>query len=174
MQDYLFDLLKILLPAALVLVGMYLVIKSYLEKETQRRVLELRMKNTEVVLPIRLQAYERICLFLERIAPSNLLIRVSPAGQNAGEFQYTLLAEIRGEFSHNASQQIYMSEAAWQHVKQAKEDVVTMVNKAFHELPENAKGTDLAKRILESVIADNNEPTAVALSFIKQEINQAF
>ncbi|PSR52080.1 hypothetical protein AHMF7605_00370 [Adhaeribacter arboris] len=174
MHEYLFDLLKILLPAALVLVGMYLVIKSYLDKETQRRVLELRMKNTEIVLPIRLQAYERICLLLERIAPSNLLIRVSPAGQNAVEFQYTLLAEIRNEFSHNVSQQVYMSEVAWQHVKQAKEDVVTMVNKAFHELPENAKGTDLAKRILESVIADNYDPTTATLSFIKQEINQVF
>ncbi len=174
MQEYLFDLLKLLVPAALVLLGMYLVIKAYLDKETQRRVLDLRTKNTEIVLPIRLQAYERICLLLERIAPSNLLIRVSPAGQNAAEFQFTLLAEIRSEFSHNVSQQVYMSETAWQQVKQAKEDVVTMVNKAFHELPETAKGTDLAKRILETVITENNDPTTAALSYIKQEINQVF
>ena len=174
MTEYFFDLLKVVLPAALVLVGMYLVLKSYLDKDMQRRLLELRLKNTEVILPIRLQAYERICLLLERISPSNLLIRVSPAGQNAVEFQYTLLAEIRSEFSHNVSQQVYMTEAAWQHVKQAKEDVVTMVNTAFHELPENAKGTDLAKRILETIIAQNNDPTNLALSFIKQEINQMF
>ncbi len=174
MQEYVFDLLKIVIPAGLVLVAMYLVIKSYLDKETQLRVLDMRRKNTEIVLPIRLQAYERICLLLERIAPSNLLIRVSPAGQNAVEFQYTLLAEIRSEFSHNVSQQVYMSETAWEQVKQAKEDVVTMVNKAFHELPENAKGTDLAKRILETVIAQNYDPTAAALSFVKQEIIQVF
>nr|WP_228466641.1 hypothetical protein [Adhaeribacter swui] len=163
-----------IVPAAIVLLSMYLVIKAYLDKETQRRVLDIRLKNTDIVLPIRLQAYERICLLLERIAPSNLLIRVSPAGQNAVEFQYTLLAEIRSEFSHNVSQQVYMSEAAWEHVKQAKEDVVTMVNKAFHELPENAKGTDLAKRILETVIAQNSDPTTPALTFIKREINQIF
>ncbi len=174
MTEYFFDLLKVILPAALVLGGMYLVIKSYLDKETQRRLLELRVKNTEIILPVRLQAYERICLLLERIAPSNLLIRVSPAGQTAAEFQYTLLSEIRSEYSHNLSQQIYMTDAAWNQVKQAKEDVVTMVNKAFHELPETAKGTDLAKRILETVISENNDPASRAISIIKQEISQIF
>ncbi len=174
MQEYIFDFLKLVVPAALVLLGMYLVIKAYLDKETQRRVLDVRLKNTEIVLPIRLQAYERICLLLERISPSNLLIRVSPAGQNAVEFQYTLLAEIRSEFSHNVSQQVYMSEAAWEMVKQAKEDVVTMVNKAFHELPENGKGTDLANRMLETEIAQTNDPTTAALSFMKREISQVF
>jgi hypothetical protein len=174
MTDYIFDLLKVILPAALVLYGMYSLVNTYLTKEYQKRILELRMKNSEVVLPIRLQAYERVCLLLERISPSNLLVRVSSAGQTAADYQRILLTEIREEFNHNLSQQMYMSDQSWQMVKRAKEEVVTLINRVFHELPENAKGTDLAKRVLENVLATEKEPTGQAISFIKQEINQVF
>ena len=175
MTEYIFDLLKVVLPAGLVLYGMYTVVNSYLTKEYQKRILELRMKNSEVVLPIRLQAYERVCLLLERLTPSNLLVRVSSAGQSAAEYQRILLTEVREEFNHNVSQQMYMSDQAWQMVKRAKEDVVTLINRVYHELPpENAKGTDLAKRVLENILATEKEPTSPALSFLKQEINQVF
>ncbi|MDB5262089.1 MAG: hypothetical protein JWQ14_1370 [Adhaeribacter sp.] len=174
MTDYIFDLLKVILPAALVLYGMYSLVNTYLTKEYQKRILELRMRNSEVVLPIRLQAYERVCLLLERISPSNLLVRVSSAGQTAADYQRVLLSEIREEFNHNLSQQMYMSDQSWQMVKRAKEDVVTLVNRVYHELPENAKGTDLAKRILENVLASEKDPTGQTISFLKQEINQVF
>jgi hypothetical protein len=174
MIDYLYDLLKILLPAALVLYGMYALVNNYLTKEAQKRVLELRMKNAEVVLPIRLQAYERICLLLERLTPSNMLVRVSSAGMSARDYQHALLTEIRNEFNHNVSQQIYMSDQAWGMVKRAKEDVVTLINQVFQELPEQAKGADLAKRTLERILATDVEPTAKAISFLKQEINLVF
>src|SRR5687768_368973 len=174
MIDYLYDLLKILLPAALVLYGMYSLVNTYLTKEYQKRILELRMKNSEVVLPIRLQAYERVCLLLERISPSNILVRISSAGQSAADYQRILITEIREEFNHNLSQQMYMSDQSWQMVKRAKEEVVTLINRVYHELPENAKGTDLAKRVLENVLANEKEPTGQAISFLKQEINQVF
>lgn len=174
MTEYIFDLLKVILPAALVLYGMYSLVNAYLTKEYQKRILELRMKNSDVVLPIRLQAYERVCLLLERITPSNLMVRVSSAGQTAADYQRVLLTEIREEFNHNVSQQMYMSDQAWQMVKKAKEDVVTLINRVYHELPENAKGTDLAKRVLENILANEREPTGPAISFLKQEINQVF
>jgi len=174
MTAYIYDLLKILLPAGLVLYGMYSLVNSYLNKEYQKRILELRMKNSEIVLPIRLQAYERICLLLERITPSNMLVRLSSAGQSAADYQRILLAEIRNEFNHNVAQQMYMSESAWGIVKRAKEDVVTLINSVYQELPENAKGTDLAKKVLESVLVTESDPTGKAISFLKQEINQIF
>lgn len=154
--------------------SMLLLTRQFLNREYQRRLLELRMKNAETVLPIRLQAYERICLFLERITPSNMLVRVSAANLTAPEYQRVLLTEIRNEYNHNVSQQIYMTSDAWQGVKNARETVVTLINRSFHELPGHARGTDLAKRILEHVIEQEVDPTAPAIAQLKRELSQVF
>lgn len=168
------EILKIILPALIVAGAMYLVIKKYQEKEYTTRLLELRMKNAEVVLPVRLQAYERVVLFLERISPSSLLLRISSAGQSASDYHRLLLSEIRNEFNHNMSQQLYMTEPAWQQVKQAREEMVNLINRTYQELPENAKGTELARKILENIVINDTDPTARAISFLKQEIGQVF
>lgn len=172
--ELIFDLLKITLPALILLIAMVLLAKSYIDRDYKIRLLELRMQNAQTVLPIRLQAFERMTLFLERITPSNLLIRVSGGGQTATDYHRILMNEIRNEYTHNLSQQIYMSAQAWDLIQSAKENVITLVNKAYHELPDKTRGTDLAKRVLETIIAQETDPTERALSFMKQEINQVF
>ena len=171
---FIIDLLKISLPALIVAGAMYYLVKKYFERDYKIRLLELRKKNSETVLPIRLQAYERIVLLLERITPSNMLLRVGAAGQTAAEYHRLLLAEIRNEFNHNMSQQVYMTEQAWQQVKHAREEVVNLINRTYKELPEDARGTDLAKKVLENILASETDPTARAISYVKQEIGQVF
>ncbi|WP_018479834.1 DUF7935 family protein [Pontibacter roseus] len=168
------DILKISIPAILVAAVAYSLVKNHLERDYKLRLLELRQKNAEVVTPIRLQAYERITLLLERITPSNLLLRVSGSGHNATDYHRLLLTEIRNEFNHNMSQQVYMTDQAWQQVKRAREEVVNLINKSYQTMPDKSKGTDLAKRILENVLTEEVDPTARALSFLKQEISQVF
>jgi len=172
--NFLLDTLQIILPALIVAGAMYAVIKNYQDRDYKTRLLELRMKNAEVVLPIRLQAYERVVLFLERISPSSLLLRVSSAGQSATEYQRLLLSEIRNEFNHNMSQQVYMTEQAWQQVKHAREETVNLINRTMQELPEHSKGSDLAKKTLENILASETDPTARAINFLKKEIGQVF
>ncbi|CAN5803836.1 hypothetical protein BH24BAC1_BH24BAC1_39030 [soil metagenome] len=170
----LLEILRITLPTLIIAVTLYFLVKQYMDREYKRRLLDLRLKNTETILPVRLQAYERVCLLLERITPSNLLIRVSPAGFTASEYLAVLTSEIRSEYSHNLSQQVYMTEQAWEKVKDAKEGVVTHLNRAYQQLPEDSKGTDLARRVLETMIQQEEDPTSQALVFIKREIAQAF
>ena len=168
---YFFDLLKIILPALIVAGSIYLLFKQFLEKEQQRRLIELRVENNKTMLPLRLQAYERVVLLLERISPNNILVRLSSAGQTAPDFHRLLQQEIRAEYEHNLSQQLYLSGDTWTTVKEAKENVLTMVNRAFHGLPNptHARGTELAKRILEGLMTDGAEPTAQALAVVKNE-----
>ena len=168
------ELIKISLPAIIVAGAMYYLVKKHYERDYKLRLLDLRKKNSDTVLPIRLQAYERVVLLLERITPSNMLLRVGAAGQTAAEYHRLLLAEIRNEFNHNMSQQVYMTEQAWQQVKHAREEVVNLINKTYRDLPEDARGTDLAKRVLETVLASESDPTARAISYVKQEIGQVF
>lgn len=168
---YFFDLLKIILPALIVAGAIYFLFKEFLEKEQQRRLIELRLEGNKTTLPLRLQAYERVVLFLERISPNNILVRLSSAGSTASEFHRLLQQEIRAEYEHNLSQQLYISADAWTLVKEAKESVLTMVNRAYHGLPNpgQARGTELAKRILEGLMMDGAEPTAQALAVVKNE-----
>jgi hypothetical protein len=110
-MDAVIEFGKILIPASIVLYAAYLLVRSFLAKEIELKKLEIRGRSIETVLPLRLQAYERMCLFLERISPQNLLIRLNVGLIPAKEFHQMLLAEIRNEYNHNVSQQIFMTEA---------------------------------------------------------------
>ena len=173
---YLFDLLKIILPALIVAGSIFLLFRQYLEKDQQRRLIEMRLDSSRTTLPLRLQAYERVVLLLERISPNNILIRLSSAGQSATDYHRLLQQEIRAEYEHNLSQQLYLSPEAWVMVKDAKEGVLTMVNRAYHSLPNpaQARGTELAKRILEGLMTDAAEPTAQAIEIVKREVASLF
>lgn len=173
-MEMLMELAKLIIPAAIVLYGMYLTVRSFATKELEKAMLEHKMKGRDTVLPIRLQAYERMCLFLERISPSNLVVRLNDSAYNAKQFQQILLGEIRNEFNHNLSQQVYMSDEAWDAVSGAKEAVITVINQAGEELSEESKGVELAKKVFEKMMEKDPDPIARALVMVKNEIRQAF
>lgn len=133
-----------------------------------------RYKNTEIILPLRLQAYERMCLFLERISPNNLIIRLSGNSETAIDFQQLLLQEIRQEYNHNLAQQVYMSNDAWDEIKKAMQEIVTLINTAASETEPHAPANDLSKKIFENVIQREMQPEVRALRLIKSEIQGDF
>ncbi len=173
-MDYLSDLIKIVLPAALVLYAMYLVIRSFLQKDFDRQLIALKEKNSETVLPLRLQAYERMALFLERISPNNMLIRLADPNLSAGEFQQRLLQEIRDEFHHNHSQQIYMSDEAWQVIRNAMNAMIGVIQAASEKMEAQHNAVDLSSAIFNEMMQQKEDPIGTALSFIKNEIRQSF
>ena len=173
-MDVLTELAKILLPAALVLYAMYLGIIAMISRELDVEKMEIRQKSIEVTLPVRMQAYERICLFLERISPNNLLVRVSDPSLSAPAFQQLLLKEIRDEYNHNVSQQIYMSIEVWDMVKSAKEDLIMDINQAADGLDEESTSLDLTKKIFEQVMNKKVDPIDNTLKALKEEISQTY
>lgn len=134
----------------------------------------IRQKNQEVVLPIRLQAYERVVLLLERISPNNLVTRLNNAAFSAKEFQQVLVSEIREEYNHNLSQQVYMSDEAWTYVSTAVEDAISLINEAGVEMGEKSKSLDLAKRIFELTLQQERNAIQLASSFLKEEIREVY
>lgn len=173
-MDALMELIKILVPASVVLYGVYLVVRSFIQREVQLKTLEVRGRAIEAVLPSRLQAYERMTLFLERISPQNLLIRLNVGGMPAREFHQLLLSEIRNEYNHNASQQVYMSEEVWNLIKNAKEDLIVSINDAASEMSMESTSLDLSKKIFEKSVNKPVDPIAHALSELKKEIQRTF
>lgn len=168
------DFIKILLPASIVLYAAYLMVRSFIAKEIEMKRLEVRGRNLETILPARMQAYERMTLFLERISPQNLLVRLNNPGFAAKDFQKILLDEIRNEYNHNVSQQVYMSEELWNQIRNAKEDLIIQINEAAGDMGKDASSIDLAKRIFERALDKKVDLIAHALSELKKEIQQTF
>lgn len=180
-MDAFIEILKITLPAGLVLYAMFLVIRSLSNKELNEKYAVLKAQEQERLiehkkesLPIRLQAYERICLLLERISPGNLLRRLDPTELVVGAFQQILLHEINNEFNHNLSQQLYMSDEAWNLTKQAVQESIMLINNSAASLEDEAPGIELAKKILENAREHEINPTVGALSYIKEEARNFF
>jgi hypothetical protein len=173
-MDALIEFGKILIPASVVLYAAFLVVRSFIQKDIDLKKLEIRGKGIETVLPNRLHAYERMTLFLERMSPQNLLVRLNTGSMPAKEFQQILLAEVRNEYYHNVSQQVYISEEVWELIKNAKEDLIVNINDAAGEMGEGASSLDLSKKIFEKTMGKSVDPLAHALSELKREIQRIF
>ncbi|MGM0579134.1 MAG: hypothetical protein ACQETL_00535 [Bacteroidota bacterium] len=173
-MEPIWDLAKIIIPAGIVLYAMFLTVKTMLQKQNEGKIIEIKAKNKEIVLPIRLQAYERMSLFLERISPDQIIKRVQKNDMNVAELQYLLLNEIREEFNHNLSQQVYMSDEAWKIIKNAKEELIMVVNQSAKELDPEAKSIELVKKIYEESLEKKIDSIEYGLSFLKNEIQQEF
>ncbi|MFN8354985.1 MAG: hypothetical protein U0Y10_11095 [Spirosomataceae bacterium] len=173
-MELLMDLLKIVLPAGLVLYAMYLTVRTFVSKQFAEKQFDLKAETARTLLPIRLQAYERMTLFLERISPNNLLLRTYGQATTVLEFQQLLLSEIREEFNHNLSQQVYMSHEAWELIRQAVNQVMTVVNAASQSVAPEAPAIELSRRIFDILLQQQIDPTAEALHFIKDEVKANF
>ncbi len=164
------ELLKIFLPALLVMLTAWVVIRSMLRDDQERRRQDLLLQTVKTITPVRLQAYERVVLFLERITPESLIMRTARPEMTAQQLQSALVSGVRSEYEHNLSQQIYMTNEAWEMVKNARGTVVRLVNSVASQLPPNATGEELSRMLLEEVMEMDTEPTKTAISYIKAEL----
>ena len=168
------DILKITMPALLVLLTAWLMLRNMIKNDQNKRRQELLLQGNKTLTPIRLQAYERVVLFLERISLESLIVRVSSPDMTASQLHTALLNTIRSEFEHNLSQQIYISPQAWEVVKSAKSNTIKTINNEAEKLPLKSTGMDLTKRLFDKVVEIEKEPTRVAINFIKEEIARIF
>jgi len=174
MIEIILDFGKILLPATLVLYTMFLTMKSILAKEVLKSNMDYKIANSNAILPARLQAFERMSLFLERLSPGNLVLRLNNTNMTAKQLQHLMIADIREEFNHNLSQQIYMSDKSWDLIKNTVEDVIALINTNAEKLDSDAKSVELAKLIFNEIEKREVDLVATTLSEVKAEIRDLF
>lgn len=145
-----------------------------MQSQERRKLLELRKKSSENINPIRLQAYERAVLFLERITPNSLVMRIFNNRMSVRELHSELLSTVRNEYEHNITQQIYMSSGAWEALKRAKEETIKLVNIAASKVDDSAQGIELSKVLLEMCMQLDKLPTQMAIDIIKEEVKSLF
>lgn len=173
MSEFL-EILKYVLPSLVVMATAYYLLKIFLANEQMKRNTDIKMAGYKIITPIRLQAYERLVLFLERISPESLIMRVHNPSMIPAQLQSALQQNVRDEFEHNLSQQVYVSSQAWELIRTSKEEILKLINTAATKLNEKATATDLSQKIFELSLSENKLVTKTALEFLKNEIRQVF
>ncbi|ARN79170.1 hypothetical protein BST97_14915 [Nonlabens spongiae] len=160
------------LPALIVGLLAYYFFSSFMQNEEKRRRFLTVRESQAKTLPSRMQAYERMTLFLERIKPENLVVRIKPGEMDKAGYEQVIIASIEQEFEHNIAQQIYISEEAWNVIRSAKNTTIKIIRQvAMKEKSNTADG--LRSAVLNEVM-DHRAPSSTALSYIREEVGNLF
>ncbi len=161
-----------LLPAIVVGVIAYYFFKGHTANEEGRRRYLIQKEAQNKILPMRLQAYERITLLLERIDPNKLLIRVKPFADEVDKYEMLLIKNIEQEFDHNLTQQIYLTPECWNLVNAAKNATIHVIRQAaMHEKDNTA---DHMREWLLRNFMEENTPSQKALLYVKKEVGELY
>jgi len=166
------ELLSYTIPTIVTGVIAYYFFKLHTKNEHSRRAFDLMKEKQGVALPMRLQAYERMTLFLERISPAKLLIRIKPSGTDKVNYQKKLVSAIETEFEHNLVQQIYLTNQCWNVIVTAKNSTLNIIRATTANT-----GVEDARALQEHILQElvNKEPPSnAALAFIKEEVHKIF
>lgn len=173
-MDFIIEVLKVLVPSSVIFVTLYFLMKQFFEGQEKMRMLELRKQNRNDVSPIKMQAYERLILFLERITPDNLALRTQKNGYSAKAQHIEMIRTIRSEYEHNLTQQLYISSEAWALVKRAKEESIRIINMAAGQISEEEDSYEYSRRIISMSAQIEKMPTTLAVEGLKKEFRSLF
>lgn len=165
----LLEIVKLTVPALIVFLTVYYLMKQYTEGQYQLRLLEFRQNQQKSTLPLRLQSYERLSLFCERISLPNLVMRVRREGMTAAELRLALLLSVQQEYEHNITQQVYVSDQLWEIVKIARDDTVNAVSLVYEKVDPKAPADQFAQALIHLVDQRESTGPEKALQAIKKE-----
>ncbi len=163
------EVIKYCIPALIVLLATWIVMYKLFSNEQQKREWELRRAAQKEISPIRLRAYERLSLVLERTQPEHLLMDLDVSQFSVPQLQQRLLQTIRLEFDHNLSQQIYVSEAVWELIVAARGQMLAFVSAIAMQLPPESTSLDYAKMLLTAYNTNGETANQKALHALKEE-----
>jgi hypothetical protein len=164
------ELLSYTLPSIVTGLVAFYFFDLHTKNEEGRRHYLLNKEAQKNALPLRLQAYERMTLYMERINPTKLLIRITPLSEDKNDYENLVIAQIEQEFEHNLTQQIYMSDECWTIIVTAKNATIQTIRKANRN-----DGVDSADKLREVILSDlleKQSPSNAALAYIKNEVGQ--
>ena len=163
------EILKYCLPALCVLLATWIVMHKFYKSEAEKRLWELKRLSQKEISPLRMRAYERLALLLERTTPEHMLVELNLGEMTILQVQQHLVRTIRLEHEHNMSQQVYVSEEVWAMIQNAKEQTLAFVNTVAQQLPAESTALDYAKTLITAYATNGDTPNALALQALKKE-----
>ncbi len=163
-----------LLVIGIILTVLVVLFNKWLHYKERSWAFELKRDNNKALASLRITAYERITIMLERLSPQALVMRLSPTATSAGHLQMELMRAIREEFEHNVSLQMYVSQECWQRVERAREEVSELIKVAYTKVRSDAPTMELSRAILFLENEVGNGSIKDALKGVRLEMAQYF
>ncbi len=162
-------ILGITIPALMVFLAVYFTFRQYHQQQLRLQLLESKKVKDRIVLPMRLQAYERLLLLCERIDFADLMLRMKTPGTSARELQAGSLIAIQQEFEHNLTQQLYITPELWQVLLAVKAKTMDFLSVAGEGLFEEATSDDYARQLFQLLSKESTSPSQIGKKAIKTE-----
>ena len=174
-MELLLELLKYTLPALVVALVVYIMMRLHQQNNYKLKLLDIKSTNSKDIVPLKLQAYERLTLFIHRVSPEHIIPRVTHPGMTAKQLKVALISAIQSEFEHNITQQVYVSNGVWGAVVAYKNSFANLVNAKGRQLDDGAIAYDLGKLIVESYLENEDLITPLKVNeVIKMEVKTLF
>lgn len=164
------EILKYCIPAICVLLTTWIVMHKFYKSENEKRLWELKRLSQKEISPLRMRAYERLALLLERTTPEHMLIDLNLAEMTPLQVQAHLMHATRLEYDHNLSQQVYVSEEVWKLIENAKNQTIAFINSIAQQLPPESTALDYAKMLITAYATNGDTPNEMALQALKKEV----
>ena len=165
----------IILVIAVLIFGFWMIQHSQFRNEEKKRQWELKRESQKAVSPIRLRAYERLALLLERTKPEHMILELQQKEPDAlktwqvGQLQQYLLQTIRAEYDHNQSQQVYISDEVWDQIINARDQMAAFIISIAAQIPSRSTAQEYATALLTAFTTNGLTPTDKALDALKNE-----
>jgi hypothetical protein len=167
---FILEVFTYLIFAVVFYLGIRMITRAYLKNGENKREASRRAEREQTILPLRLQACERLILLLERITPARAVNRALQPEMTTYELQMTLLRNIREEYEHNVAQQLYISPSCWSLIRTAKEEIIRLVNLSASETDNGSAAGEMAKNLLIYWSQLDQDPVQLAITQLKKEI----
>jgi hypothetical protein len=164
----------LILPSIAFMFIVILILKKQTSIAETSNSIALKKERQQHFLPLRVDAYQRMILFMERISPNSLIMRTFQNEKPAKVFQTELLETIRQEYEHNVAQQLFISPKGWKLIRESKEEIVKIINLAASQVDENATSLDLSSKIFEITSQLKHIPTEVTNEILISELQGLF
>ncbi len=165
----LLEILKLTIPSIVIFLTIYALMREYLQKDYEKKVLEFKQSKYNITIPMRLAAYERLSLFVERISIPNLLMRVRTDEMSAKELQISMILSLQQEYEHNLSQQVYISPQLWEIIRHAQTEVVNTIHAVAKEMGPSSTASDFQQALFKQLASSEKSAMDTALLAIKKE-----
>ncbi|RYG01414.1 MAG: hypothetical protein EOO07_34195 [Chitinophagaceae bacterium] len=173
-KQILVDILVLAAGIFTALIAIYYVLKNDIHQYLNSKIATTPNEERAQLLPVRVQAHERLLIFVDRISPANLLIRLHQQGIDLQTLQAGILNEIKSEYQHNITQQLYVSSTTWNVVRKLKDDTLAMITNAVKGMPKEASGVELSKSILQHMATISEDPYQLTIELIKKDMQLLF